>query len=89
MTESDAQSYVGMEDFSGLTDGNKVDEGALPGQGLHVPVILVLHVSVMHVTYTYISRISNGTGEIWVKQLDRSVFILSGCLIYGNLDKKF
>ena len=61
----------------------------LPGQGLHVPVILVLHVSVLHVTYTYISRISNGTGEIWVKQLDRSVFILSGCLMYGNLDKKF
>ena len=54
MTESDTQSYVCMEDFSGLTDGNKVDGGALPGQGLHVPVILVLHVSVMHVTYTYI-----------------------------------
>ena len=26
----------------------------LPGQGLHVPVILVLHVAVLHVTYTYI-----------------------------------
>jgi hypothetical protein len=42
---------------------------------------------VMHVTCTYILRISNGTGEIWVKQIDRSVFILSGCLMYGNLDK--
>jgi hypothetical protein len=28
MTESDAQSYVLLEDFSGLTDGNKVDRGA-------------------------------------------------------------
>ena len=28
MTESDAQSYVCIEDFSGLTDGNKVDRGA-------------------------------------------------------------
>jgi hypothetical protein len=28
MTESDAQSYVSLEDFSGLTDGNKVDRGA-------------------------------------------------------------
>ena len=28
MTESDAQSYVCMEDFSGLTNGNKLNEGA-------------------------------------------------------------
>ena len=54
MTESDAQSYVCLEDFSGLTEGNKVVRGATAWSRLQEPVILVLHVAVLHVTYTYI-----------------------------------
>ena len=29
MTESDAQCYESLVDFSGLTDGNRVDRGAI------------------------------------------------------------
>ena len=54
MTESDAQSYVSLEDFSGLTNGNKVEEGATAWSRAACACDAGLHKPMLHVTYTSI-----------------------------------
>ena len=53
-TELYAQSYVWLEDFSGFTDGNKVDRCATAWSRASCACDTVLHKPVFHVTYTSI-----------------------------------